>query len=59
MGAADTELLDQTLPPVSPSSSWPLLAELPARLGADSSARGWRELLRQAHEELKQRFLAE
>jgi len=59
MGAADTELLDQTLPPVSPSSSWPLLAALPARLATDSSPRAWRELLRQAHEELKQRFLAE
>ena len=59
MGAADTELLDETLPPLSHSPSWPLLAGLPAQLAADASPRAWRELLRRAHEELKQRFLAE
>src|SRR5215471_8862671 len=59
MGAADTELLDQTLPPAAPSFPWPLLASLPAQLAADVSPRAWRELLRRAHEELKQRFLAE
>jgi len=59
MGAADTELLDQPLPPPAPSPPWPLLASLPAQLGADASPRAWRELLRRAHEELKQRFLAE
>jgi [protein-PII] uridylyltransferase len=58
MGAADTELLDQTLLPAAPSLPWPLLASLPSQLAADVSARAWRELLRRAHEELKQRFLA-
>ncbi|MBV8146334.1 MAG: [protein-PII] uridylyltransferase [Gammaproteobacteria bacterium] len=50
MGAADTELLEPTRPAVSPA--------LPAQLAADTSAAAWRQLLRQAHEELKQRFLA-
>jgi len=59
MGAADTELLEQTLPPLSPAPPWPLLVALPARLAADVSPRAWRELLREAHEELKRRFLAE
>jgi [protein-PII] uridylyltransferase len=60
MGAADTELLEETLPASpSPCASWPLLSALPARLAADLSPGVWRELLRQAHEELKQRFLAE
>ena len=59
MGAADTELLDQPLPPLSAAPAWPLLASLPAQLAADSSPRAWRELLRRAHEELKERFLAE
>src|SRR5215831_9242586 len=59
MGAADTELLDQPLPPPPPSPPWPLLASLPPQLAADVSPRAWRELLRRAHEELKQRFLAE
>ena len=59
MGAADTELLDQTLLPAPPSPPWPLLASLPVQLAADVSPRAWRELLRRAHEELKQRFLAE
>jgi [protein-PII] uridylyltransferase len=59
MGAADTELLDQTLPPLSRSLPWPLLVGLPAQLARDASPRAWRELLRRAHEELKQRFLTE
>jgi [protein-PII] uridylyltransferase len=59
MGAADTELLDQTLPPPAPSPPWPLLAGLPAQLAADVSPRAWREPLRRAREELTQRFLAE
>ena len=59
MGAEDTELLDQTLPSPAPSPPWPLLAGLPAQLAADASPRAWRELLRRAHDELKQRFLAE
>ena len=58
MGAADTELLEPTLPPPAAPPAWPLLAELPAQLAAETTPRAWRELLRQAHEELKQRFLA-
>ncbi|MBV9727638.1 MAG: [protein-PII] uridylyltransferase [Gammaproteobacteria bacterium] len=59
MGAADTELLEPSLPPPSAPLRWPLLAALPAQLAAQSAPPAWRELLRQAHEELKQRFLAE
>ena len=59
MGAADTELLDRTLPPPAASPPWPLLSGLAGQLAADASPRAWRELLRRAHEELKQRFLAE
>jgi len=59
MGAADSELLEQTLPRVSPSPIWPLLTRLSAQLATDTTPLAWRELLRQAHEEFKQRFLAE
>jgi [protein-PII] uridylyltransferase len=59
MGAADTELLDQTLPPPAPSPPWPLLDGLPTQLAADRRPRAWRELLHRAHAELRQRFLAE
>ena len=59
MGASDTELLEATLPATSPPGSWPLLARLPAQLAADRSPAAWRELLRQAHEELQGRFRAE
>jgi [protein-PII] uridylyltransferase len=51
-------LLDEPLPP-SPSISWPLLPRLAALLATDRAPGAWRELLRQAHEELKERFLAE
>jgi [protein-PII] uridylyltransferase len=51
-------LLDEPLPP-SPSISWPLLSRLAALLATDRAPGAWRELLRQAHEELKARFLAE
>jgi [protein-PII] uridylyltransferase len=51
-------LLDETLPP-PPSISWPLLSRLPEQLKADHTPAVWRGLLRQAHEELKARFLAE
>jgi len=39
--------------------SWPLLASLPGQLAADPAAPAWRALLREAHEQLQQRFLAE
>src|SRR5579871_3391618 len=43
----------------SPLSSWPLLARLPAELREQAEPAAWRERLRQANEELKNRFLAE
>ena len=39
--------------------AWPLLARLPAELAALSAPSAWRDLLNQAHEELKVRFFAE
>jgi [protein-PII] uridylyltransferase len=40
-------------------SSWPLLARLPTELRDEPDPAAWRERLRQANEELKNRFLAE
>ena len=59
MGAWDSELLEETRPATSPAASWALLARLPAQLAAETEPAAWRELLRQAHEELKARFVAE
>src|ERR1700704_6493014 len=59
MGASDSELLEEPRPATSPAASWPLLARLPAQLAAAGEPAAWRELLRQAHEELKARFVAE
>src|SRR3989440_2350840 len=60
MAASDTDLLDETLPETARSAPWPLLNRLPALLAdARGSPGAYRELLRQAHEELKVRFLAE
>jgi len=59
MGASDSELLEETRPATYPAASWPLLARLPAQLAAEAEPAAWRELLRQAHEELKGRFVAE
>ncbi|HEY0767189.1 MAG TPA: [protein-PII] uridylyltransferase [Steroidobacteraceae bacterium] len=59
MGAGDTQLLEETLPATSPAGSWSLLARLPAQLVAEREPAAWRELLREAHEELKARFVAE
>src|ERR1700689_1653161 len=52
------KVLEET-PSSSPAVSWPRLTRLAAQLAADLSAPAWRELLREAHEELKSRFLAE
>jgi [protein-PII] uridylyltransferase len=52
------KVLEET-PSSSPAVSWPRLTRLAAQLAADLSAAAWRELLREAHEELKSRFLAE
>ena len=59
MGASDSELLEEPRPATYPAASWPLLARLPAQLAAEAEPAAWRELLRQAHEELKARFVAE
>ncbi len=56
MAAEDTERPAATSP-LAPS--WPLLARLPAQLAALDEPAAWRELLNQAHQELKKRFLAE
>jgi len=60
MGAADSELLEATrLNGPLQSFSWPLLERLPAQLDAEHAPGAWRELLREAHEELRERFYAE
>jgi [protein-PII] uridylyltransferase len=60
MAAGDTDLVDEALPATSWSAPWPLLNRLPTLLAeAQGSPGAYRELLRQAHEDLKARFLAE
>ena len=60
MAASDTDLLEEALPGTTRSAPWPLLIRLPALLAdAQGSPGAYRELLGQAHEELKVRFLAE
>src|SRR5215469_376882 len=60
MAAGDTELIEDTLPPPTRGIAWPLLNRLPALLAeTHDSPTAYRDLLRQAHEELKTRFLAE
>jgi [protein-PII] uridylyltransferase len=46
-------------PTSSANLSWGLLTRLPAQLAALSEPGAWRDLLNQAHEELKNRFFAE
>jgi [protein-PII] uridylyltransferase len=57
MAVPDTTLREA--PGAPPQHSWPLLTRLPAQLAAEPAAAAWRALLREAHEELRQRFLAE
>jgi [protein-PII] uridylyltransferase len=59
MGAAHTELLAATTPLSSAAAAWPLLAQLPTQLAADTAPGAWRGLLRGAHAELERRFLAD
>ncbi|MGO9803257.1 MAG: [protein-PII] uridylyltransferase [Steroidobacteraceae bacterium] len=60
MGASDSELLEESLPAAPAAETWPLLAGLPQRLAAaGGEPAAWRAPLREAHEELKARFLAE
>ncbi|HTT01876.1 MAG TPA: [protein-PII] uridylyltransferase [Steroidobacteraceae bacterium] len=62
MSGSDPDSLDEALLPEQELSTpdWPLLTRLPALLAAHpGSGSTYRELLQQAHEELKARFLAE
>jgi [protein-PII] uridylyltransferase len=60
MSATDPDSLEEALPEVALATPWPLLVRLPGLLAAEpGSGEQYRELLRQAHEELKARFLAE
>src|SRR5215470_14846919 len=60
MPAGDIDILEEPLPLPTRSAPWPLLTRLPALLAeANGSPATYREHLRQAHEELKARFLAE
>ncbi len=59
MAAGDIDLIEEAPPPPA-GAGWPLLAALPERLErARGSPAALRELLRQAHDELKARFLAD
>ena len=60
MAAGDVDLLEEELPAPPADPAWPWLQRLPALLAqAQGSPAAWRELLRQGHEELKARFLAD
>jgi [protein-PII] uridylyltransferase len=60
MPVGDIDILEEPLPLPTRSAPWPLLTRLPALLAeANGSPAAYREYLRQAHEELKARFLAE
>jgi [protein-PII] uridylyltransferase len=60
MPAGDIDILEEPLPLPTRSAPWPLLTRLPALLAeANGSPTAYRGYLRQAHEELKTRFLAE
>jgi [protein-PII] uridylyltransferase len=60
MSAGDPDSLDEVLPEATLSSPWPLLGRLPGLIAEQQGTREcYRELLKQAHEELKARFFAE
>src|SRR5262249_32342087 len=60
MPAGDIDILEEPLPLPARSAPWPLLTRLPTLLAeANGSPTAYREYLRQAHEELKARFLSE
>jgi [protein-PII] uridylyltransferase len=58
MAPGDTELRAAT--PATPSSadSWPLLERLPERLAGSEAPGAWRQILREAHAQLQERFRA-
>src|SRR5689334_8464480 len=56
----DPELLDEYQPSIAVSAPWPFLSRLPIALAEAAGApAAYRELLRQAHEDLKTRFFAD
>src|SRR5215813_8237757 len=59
MPAGDLDVLEEPLPQPARSAPWPLLTRMPALLAEVRAPAQYRELLQQAHEELKARFLAE
>jgi [protein-PII] uridylyltransferase len=60
MSASDTDLIEDAPAVTSRTAPWPMLARLPAALAdAQGSPAAYRELLRQAHEDLQLRFFAE
>jgi [protein-PII] uridylyltransferase len=60
MPVGDIDILEEPLPLPTRSAPWPLLTRLPTLLAeANGSPAVYREYLRQGHEELKARFLAE
>ena len=60
MAAGDVDLHEEALPTPPADPGWPWLQRLPVLLAeARDSPTAWRELLRQAHEDLKARFLAD
>jgi [protein-PII] uridylyltransferase len=60
MPSADMELLDDSHAGSARTAPWPLLARLPALLlEAQGAPAAFRDLLRQAHDDLQARFLAE
>jgi [protein-PII] uridylyltransferase len=60
MAAGDSELIEESLSAPTRSAPWPLLNRLPALFAqAQGSHCAYRELLGQANEELKSRFMAE
>jgi [protein-PII] uridylyltransferase len=58
MSGRDTEVLESTLRAAPPENPWPLLSALPARLAASAAPGAWREILREAHDQLRHRFFA-
>jgi [protein-PII] uridylyltransferase len=60
MSSSDIDLIEETTTVTVRSSPWPLLARLPVLLTeAQGKPAAFRDLLRQAHDDLQTRFLAE
>ncbi|HEY8509155.1 MAG TPA: [protein-PII] uridylyltransferase [Steroidobacteraceae bacterium] len=60
MGGGEQDLIEDTITLTTGSAPWPLLARIPTLLAdAKGSPAAYRELLKNAHEDLKARFIAE